>query len=635
MSFTPTSAALQYISFQASAPIEISFTPPSGNNNARNPQVLDVPNWAYVANLLVENNVIKFLLGVESNYVPSMSDGNYNSTIRLRYTYDSSFGTLTVTENYSVSLFINNPEPLALTPSVLPFQYIIGQANPQNKVINTTSESSWNVSVNQTWLSASPIQGSNSGIITISVNPVGLSAGNYEAIVTVQDANFTRFVTVTLVVTGVDTDTTFLYVSPTSFQFISEVGEANTTQRTITVEASGSWTATNSDAWLTLSSTSGSSGITNITVSVDSVALTDTTIPYIAEIVFTSQGITKSVFVELVLVPFILAGIVSENTYFADDRNRLQASNTSTNMFLYIDGYASSQTQNLPVQRSVPFQNGIAKALLGLEANTMVAAPEAITNYTTRVINMVKPISISFSAYNKQILSGNTTLIQTFSNVYFFTGKTPTTTNKLCYVPQEITVTPNALIAISAKSHANSDTITITGDATATIVSTIAEQTYGYTALINLQSLNLAKGNKITINWSGFDYVLNIKQKTIQQTFIAFENEWRNFEMFECTGTLQIEDTADQTLTELQVEDTKHTKIVEIDNGGTYTLNTGWIYSQSEVDWLARILKSRRVFIYINNSPVEVVITTKKLKVFQTRDNLRSFKIKFKKAILE
>ena len=633
MSFTPASASFQFASLEASPPQDINFEAPSFHTLIRNIEVRNLPNWLEAYNIYNQGVDIYFSLRINDAYASTMQDDNYTETIDLRYQYGTGFLQLG-SASFTVNLAVSNPVPLSLTPSVLPFQYIIGDPAPQNQVINVTSESTWTATVNQNWCTITPQQASNSGIITVSVDPVGLSTGNYQAIVTVQDAGATRFVTVTLLVTEGDTDSTFLYLTPTNVQFISEVGVANSTQKSIAVETSGTWSAFNSDSWLVLSATSGNSGITNITVSVDSDELTDTTIPYIAEIVFTSQGITKSAFVELILVPFVLAGIESENTYFADDRNYLQASNTFPNMFLFIDGYASSESVNLPVKKSVPFQDGIARVLLGLEANTLIRPPNTITSFSSRVFPMVKPINLSFSTYNKQILSGNTSLINTYSNVLFLPGKTPSVTDKFCYTPLELTLTKDAVLILSAKRTDDVNTITITGDVNNTIGSSVVDGRFGYSALINLSPLNLSEGNVININWAGFDYTINIKSKSLEQTLIAFENEWRNFEMFECTGSVIITNDAKQTTTELQVEAEKQTKIVDIDSGGTFSINTGWIYSQEEVDWLSRILESKRVFVYQSGIPIEVILTTKNLELYKTRDNLKSYTLKFKKAVV-
>ena len=63
----------------------------------------------------------------------------------------------------------------------------------------------WTISDNTSWLSCSPLSGTNAGVITVSVNVSGLAAGEYNGTVTVSSANASNSpqnVTVTLLVYG-------------------------------------------------------------------------------------------------------------------------------------------------------------------------------------------------------------------------------------------------------------------------------------------------------------------------------------------------------------------------------------------------------------------------------------------------
>jgi hypothetical protein len=63
----------------------------------------------------------------------------------------------------------------------------------------------WSIVDNAGWLSASPASGTGSAVVTVSVNPSGLSAGKYYGTLTISDANASNspaYVTVTLEVHG-------------------------------------------------------------------------------------------------------------------------------------------------------------------------------------------------------------------------------------------------------------------------------------------------------------------------------------------------------------------------------------------------------------------------------------------------
>ena len=77
----------------------------------------------------------------------------------------------------------------------------------------------WTVSDDATWLSCTPLSGTNAGVVTVSVNASGLGAGEYNGTITVSSANASnspRTVTVTLDVysTGVSDEPFGVFATP-------------------------------------------------------------------------------------------------------------------------------------------------------------------------------------------------------------------------------------------------------------------------------------------------------------------------------------------------------------------------------------------------------------------------------------
>jgi hypothetical protein len=68
--------------------------------------------------------------------------------------------------------------------------------NSQTFLINSNSSLStiptWSITDNQDWLSCIPTNGRGPGLVTVSVNPAGLSSGTYTGIITVSDPNATN-----------------------------------------------------------------------------------------------------------------------------------------------------------------------------------------------------------------------------------------------------------------------------------------------------------------------------------------------------------------------------------------------------------------------------------------------------------
>ena len=77
-----------------------------------------------------------------------------------------------------------------VTPTSLSFQAVQGGTNPPSQIVNILKNNdrtlNWSSSDNATWVSVSPTTGNitNSAQISVSVNPAGLAAGTYTAIVT-------------------------------------------------------------------------------------------------------------------------------------------------------------------------------------------------------------------------------------------------------------------------------------------------------------------------------------------------------------------------------------------------------------------------------------------------------------------
>lgn len=638
MAFNPASPlAFNFTQYQANIQEEtVTLDVNNAISNVNSIQVLNLPPWLVADNISYEGNQDKiyFRLRVNASYAFAMAEGDYNGTIRIKYNGTLLFQSSITSDPYNVSLSVVHVTPLSLSPTTLPFNFLVGEQNPQNQTLNITSESNWTINPSQNWVTLSQNTGVNSGQVFVGVDPTGLTVGQYSAILTVQDAQGIRQANVTLNVNEGDTDIDFLYISPQNLQFLSQLAVANTTINAVSVEASGNWTAVSSDSWLVISATSGSSGISSIDVSVDSAALINVDDPYLGQITFTQQNLQKIIYVELFLVEFFIQGITSETLYFSDDRNKLQVTNILPNMFLYLEGTLNNGVQNQLYKLNAPYQNGLAKVLFGLETNVMLRSVVPTNNFSSRIKNNISPVTINFVAYNKQLNTGAAIPIDNYSNVRFLTGKTPTVTNKLCNVPSTIHVTKNAVLSLSCLSTELLNEIVITGDVTATLTTGIADNLLVYNAIVNLSALDLAVGNAITITFGVMVVNIVIKEENIEHTILAFENEWKEYENFECTGKLQIDTTADVTETKIQVEGDTQTKVVSIDSGKTYTVNTGPIYSQAEIEWLAKILEAKRKFIYINGEPVEIVITTKSLNTYETRKAFNSYKLKFKKAIV-
>jgi len=641
--FTPAAATFQYKKY--------SFAPNPQNISlfdyeiylypTKNYKVTNIPAWLDVYNVYyaTETSSVYFDIRVNTTYAQSMLPGTYSVDLGFQFdrerTYDFAnyfWEQIILTRTLKITIDIKDGLVLTLAPTTMLFPYTIGDPTPAVKPLQISSASNWAISADHNWVNFSAVNGLLSSQITIGVDPSGLPVGNYQSIVTVSDNSFTKEMIVTLIVSEGDTALNYLYVIPRNLEFTSEFSVENTKERIVNLESSSNWTAVRSQDWIQLNNSAGLAGINDVIVTVDSALLPVGN--YIGEIIFTCNDIIKKVFVSLSVLAYLEEGIQSDGLYFADDRNKLKVNSNEDNSFLVLDVSASTENNSYIYQYEAPFFKGLSNIVIGLEANNLLKSTIPDTVFITRIKNNISPLNINISSFSENKITSATQQLSQYGNLKFLTGKTPVIANKLCYVPQTIYVTKNAILSLSLLATVAPTQIVISGDVNTVISTSISDNLYVYNAIINLSDFALATGNAITITFGSLTVNVVIKKEVPETHLIAFENEWKEYEFFETTGFLTKTKDADKTDTELQIEGEKHTKTVSIDIGKDYILNTGYIYSQEEVDWLSMILDAKRIFIYEGTNPVEIILETKSMQIYKTREYGNSYLLKFKTAIV-
>lgn len=101
----------------------------------------------------------------------------------------SSVTTNQTSQDYTVG----TPPQISLSRSRLNFGSVIGEGttNSQSFLVSNSSVGtlSWSATDDKPWLSCTPASGTNSGVVTVSVNATGLSRGSYTGTITVSDSN--------------------------------------------------------------------------------------------------------------------------------------------------------------------------------------------------------------------------------------------------------------------------------------------------------------------------------------------------------------------------------------------------------------------------------------------------------------
>jgi Viral BACON domain len=121
----------------------------------------------------------------------SPTSGTGNGAVTL-----SATGATAVT--VPVTFTVKAAAALTVSPSSLSFAATQGAANPASQSMTASSNGTWTVSKDASWLTVSPTSGSNNGTITASVNTANVTLGTNNATITVTGGGITQTVTVVL-----------------------------------------------------------------------------------------------------------------------------------------------------------------------------------------------------------------------------------------------------------------------------------------------------------------------------------------------------------------------------------------------------------------------------------------------------
>ncbi|KAF0144507.1 MAG: hypothetical protein FD156_1811 [Nitrospirae bacterium] len=167
---------------------------------------------------------------------------------------------------------IDSYSQLNISPNTINLS-VFEDGSPITQTLNLTSTGNaagWVASSSNSWATASPAAGTTPSDVYITVDPAGLSAGNYTAQVMFSTSSGTE--SVVLVNLEVKPQPKALYVAPTNISFKYQMESPNYPSGNVAITSSGgslAWTASSNAAWI---SPDRASGITpdNIKLSINS-----------------------------------------------------------------------------------------------------------------------------------------------------------------------------------------------------------------------------------------------------------------------------------------------------------------------------------------------------------------------------
>ena len=97
---------------------------------------------------------------------------------------------------------------------------------------------------------------------------------------------------------------------------------------------------------------------------------------------------------------------------------------------------------------------------------------------------------------------------------------------------------------------------------------------------------------------------------------------------------LTITNETSQTLAKYAEEGKERSTVLEVLNPRTYSVYTGFLETKEEVAWLHTILEAKKIWIEVEGEFIEVVRDFKSLPLYETRNLLDAYLLKFEKAVV-
>lgn len=587
-------------------------------------------SWLSVSmSSIVDSKTFRWLFSLKAA-VDSLPPGSYSATVEFKHSYQVDLTVFNVTETYKVNLTVTATIKLAASRSQFSFIYFEGQNPPASEYFNLVTENAWTATPDQSWIELNKTSGSGSSQIQLTADVAGLAVGEYSGQILFQDGYDQIFVNVQLSVRSEDTADDFLLVSPGTITFAEVQGEAPTSTKVITIESSEAFTLAKTVAWLQLSSASESAGTKSVTLSVintEGLAAGN----YNDVVTIASSFSSKTISIALLINSAEIEGVDLDEFYFSEDRDKITLLSNEPNTELVLEFDVQATNKAYAFKKRIPFFQGKASALLADYADSTVQHNDFFANTASRVFSPVTPLSVNIKAFNKDLYSTLQTLRESYTGVQALTGATPLVTDKLSHVPGTIYAPKNGFVSFTFRADTKPNDITFSGAATGSLA--VGDVTGPvYTCFVNLSELTLVEGDILNIFCGAFLLKVIIKGLEPEITPIAWLNEWNCPEFYSCSGYLSIDNEDGKTVATYASEGKEVTRVLEVRRPRRYDLNTGFVFTRPEYEWLASILDARKVWILQNGIWEEVICTTRSMNVHATREFYKAYRLSFKSA---
>ena len=640
MAITPNTVTLnhkRYTTFLSSASVSFSEPNETPNEEFRDLIVETEPKWATITRNSGGNSASVRKL---SSAADNLSIGTHSVIITLKIrileydydsnrskTYDVNLGTFTL------KMIVTDTQLLTLTPNTSYFEYQLGGTQPAQQLINVLSESSWEVSKTKNWVNLSTASGSNNGSFYIEVIPSGLAVGTHVDTITVVDSLRTKTIAVSLVVSEADTETIYLYVSPSAFNLNYTIG-GFLTVKNIEYNASGNWTATASESWVSLSATSGVGGIGTVQLTLQNTSSLTEGI-HTAEVSFLLEGLVKKVYLTLNVFDFIVNLLNPNQLYFTKENNLIEISSQQNETHLALSMATNYEGNYYVTKKILPFYNGAASRRIGAFPQSIIGERPMLSNiHSIDLISPYDPVELNLTLTEEDLLSDIVYQVVPVNGLQFLKGKKPSS-NWLTDMPLTRFLTKNGILTFSVLSNGGiGNKIAITGAITETINFPNTQKLL-YTAIVPIKGLDeLNVGDTFEVDVIYNKITVNIIPEGNDHCSVFWENNNGVWDVAEFTGDIIETHKPKSTSFEfIKDHNTSETKVIDTTTTILYIINTGWIYNIDDVLGLSKLLQATNVYIQFKDKIVKVKPKTKSLEVSKTDKRTMSFDLTFENVL--
>lgn len=587
-----------------------------------------LPVWLTIYDVTSSNFKVKL-----STQVDQEQAGTKNETITLLGINNSDPNGPRLESMLFVELNLIYTQLLEVTPSSANFSFVIGGSQPSSKHFSVKSESNWTVAKTQSWLNLSATSGSNNGSFSASVTTAGLSPGTYNDTITVDDGGTPKLISISLTVSDPDTGSDYLNIYPINLNFGFTEGGTVPNPLTVDINASAGYSVSTAQAWISISSSSGVSGVSTIDIGMQnlgSLAVGD----HVGYVDFTLGTIVKRVTVNLTIFELVSESLTPGQLYFCDDENyiRVSSGRQDTNLLMNIN--ASFEGKSFAVPYDIPFFEGVASKRIGPSAHNIIGQRNIFGLADISIFSPYSPVNLNIDI--NEIETDTDAVLQTISlsGIKFVKGMKPST-NWLSNLPREIFLSKSGTLIFSVLSGgAAAGNLVLSGDVDLTIQGPVQAMEF-YTVVIPLAAIQGIKvGDVLVATILGESITVNVIEDNMYHTMIFAETPWATFESFECRGafieTSNYKDAAYAfRKNHMQVE----TKVYERKNLRTYQVNTGLMYSQEMKQYLSKILESPNMYLKTDGLFEKVRCTTKKREVLNVLEESRDATLTFENVL--